>query len=65
MFQQRGGRIKIRIGGRVPFANWHDGHTSAKDLAERFRRHVYRPGQSKPGCSPANRRSRCRKSVWS
>ena len=30
MFQQRGGRIKIRIGGRVPFANWHDGHTSAR-----------------------------------
>lgn len=49
MFQQRGGRIRIRIGGRVPFANWHDGHTSAKDLAERFRRHVYRLGQGKPG----------------
>lgn len=65
MFQQRGGRIKIRIGGRVPFANWHDGHTSAKDLAERFRRHVYRLARANRGCSPANRRSRCRKSVWS
>ncbi len=49
MFQQQGGRIKIRVGGRIPFANWHDGHTSAKDLAERFRRHVYRLGQGKEG----------------
>ncbi|CAI1616164.1 2-acyl-glycerophospho-ethanolamine acyltransferase [Serratia quinivorans] len=49
MFQQQGGRIKIRVGGRIPFTNWHDGHTSAKDLAERFRRHVYRLGQGKEG----------------
>ncbi len=49
MFKQRGGRIKIRIGGRIPFAHWHDGHTQARDLAERFRRHVYRLGQGKPG----------------
>ncbi|HEI8864955.1 lysophospholipid acyltransferase family protein [Serratia sp. AKBS12] len=49
MFQQQGGRIKLRIGGRIPFASWHDGHTSAHELAERFRRHVYRLGQGKPG----------------
>ncbi|MFI8416258.1 lysophospholipid acyltransferase family protein [Serratia sp. NPDC078593] len=49
MFQQQGGRIKIRIGGRIPFAHWHDGRTGAHELAERFRRHVYRLGQGKPG----------------
>ncbi|VEI70633.1 2-acyl-glycerophospho-ethanolamine acyltransferase [Serratia fonticola] len=49
MFKQQGGRIKIRIGGRIPFAHWHDGHTQARDLAERFRRHVYRLGQGKQG----------------
>lgn len=49
MFAQRGGRIKLRIGGRIPFANWHDGHTSARDLAGRFRRHVYRLRQGKAG----------------
>ncbi|KEY60944.1 lysophospholipid acyltransferase family protein [Serratia sp. DD3] len=49
MFKQNGGRIKIRIGGRIPFSQWHDGHTHARDLAERFRRHVYRLGQGKPG----------------
>ena len=49
MFQQRGGRIKLRIGGRIPFNNWHDGHTSARELAGRFRRHVYRLGQGKSG----------------
>ncbi|QUY50785.1 lysophospholipid acyltransferase family protein [Serratia plymuthica] len=49
MFQQQGGRIKIRVGGRIPFANWHDGHTSDKDLADRFRRHVYRLGKGKEG----------------
>jgi len=49
MFQQQGGEIKFRIGGRIAFTNWYDGHTSAKALAERFRRHVYRLGQGKPG----------------
>jgi len=49
MFQQRGQSIKFRIGGRISFANWHDGHTSAKQLAERFRRHLYRIGQGKEG----------------
>ncbi|EOD8959219.1 lysophospholipid acyltransferase family protein [Providencia stuartii] len=49
MFKQRDGRIKIRIGGRIPFTHWHDGHTRAHDLAERFRRHVYLLGQGKKG----------------
>ncbi|EMI5489929.1 lysophospholipid acyltransferase family protein [Providencia stuartii] len=49
MFKHQGGRIKIRIGGRIPFAHWHDGHTRAHDLAERFRRHVYLLGQGKSG----------------
>ncbi|SFN06248.1 Putative hemolysin [Izhakiella capsodis] len=49
MFKQQGNRIKLQIGQRVPFANWHDGHTTAKELAARFRRHVYRLSQGKSG----------------
>ncbi|QWA11421.1 lysophospholipid acyltransferase family protein [Sodalis ligni] len=49
MFLQGGNRLRLRVGARIPFANWHDGHTQAKDLAERFRRHVYRLGQGKEG----------------
>ncbi|EKT60314.1 lysophospholipid acyltransferase family protein [Providencia sneebia] len=49
MFKQRNGSIKIRIGGCIPFSHWHDGHTRAHDLAERFRRHVYLLGKDKPG----------------
>ncbi len=50
MFQQQG-RPYQNPRWRAVFrlANWHDGHTSAKDLAERFRRHVYRLGQGKEG----------------
>ena len=65
MFQQRGGRIKIRIGGRVPFANWHDGHTSARIWRSVFAAMCIAQARANRGCSPANRRSRCRKSVWS
>ncbi|XBS69645.1 GNAT family N-acyltransferase [Acerihabitans sp. KWT182] len=49
MFLQGGNRLRLRVGARIPFSNWHDGHTQAKDLAERFRRHVYRLGQGKDG----------------
>lgn len=49
MFKQRGGRISIRIGGGIPFAHWHDGYSDARELAGRFRRHVYLLGQGKPG----------------
>ena len=43
-----GGRIKIRIGGRVPFANWHDGHTSARIWRSVFAAMCI-ARQSKPG----------------
>jgi putative hemolysin len=49
MFLQDGKRLRLRIGARIPFASWYDGFTQAKDLAERFRRHVYRLGQGKEG----------------
>ncbi|WP_075183228.1 lysophospholipid acyltransferase family protein [Pantoea sp. 1.19] len=49
MFRQRGSRITLRIGARVPFASWHDGHTPATILAKRFRCHVYRLAQDKKG----------------
>ncbi|MEA9391947.1 GNAT family N-acyltransferase [Acerihabitans sp. TG2] len=49
MFHQRGNRLKLHIGARIPYANWHDGHTSVNELAERFRRHVYRIGLQKKG----------------
>ncbi|PIJ50307.1 GNAT family N-acetyltransferase [Erwinia sp. OLTSP20] len=47
MFGQRGNRLKLQIGERIPFSHWYDGHTPAKELAARFRRHVYRIGQGK------------------
>lgn len=47
MFKQQGSRVKLQIGERIPFANWYDGRTPAKELAARFRRHVYRIGQGK------------------
>ncbi|PKH24984.1 GNAT family N-acetyltransferase [Enterobacterales bacterium CwR94] len=49
MFRQRGSRITVRIGARVPFAHWYDGHTPARELAKRFRRHVYRLAQGRKG----------------
>ncbi|WOB81403.1 lysophospholipid acyltransferase family protein [Providencia sp. PROV114] len=49
MFKQRGKRLKIRIGGSIPFIHWHDVHTAAHELAGRFRRHVYLLGKGKEG----------------
>lgn len=49
MFQQRGQKLKIRIGARIPYATWSQGEWNANDLAARFRRHVYRLGLDKPG----------------
>jgi len=49
MFRKRNNRLKLRFGASIPYANWHDGHTSVNDLAERFRRHVYRIGLQKTG----------------
>ncbi len=49
MFQQRGKKLKIRVGGRIPFSHWYDGHTKAHELAERFRRHVYLLGKEREG----------------
>nr|WP_113868881.1 GNAT family N-acyltransferase [Brenneria salicis]NMN90261.1 putative hemolysin [Brenneria salicis ATCC 15712 = DSM 30166]RBP58773.1 putative hemolysin [Brenneria salicis ATCC 15712 = DSM 30166]RLM31161.1 GNAT family N-acetyltransferase [Brenneria salicis ATCC 15712 = DSM 30166] len=50
MFRQQGNRLKLRIGARIPYATWSQGDWQANDLAARFRRHVYRLGQGKPGC---------------
>ncbi|WP_409308517.1 lysophospholipid acyltransferase family protein [Pectobacterium sp. B1J-3] len=50
MFRQKGNRLKLRIGARIPYATWSQGDWQANDLAARFRRHVYRLGQGKPGC---------------
>ncbi|MEN5017847.1 GNAT family N-acyltransferase [Erwinia sp. Eh17-17] len=47
MFGNRGTRLKLKIGKRIPYASWHDGRTPAKELAARFRRHLYRIGQGK------------------
>ncbi|MCL2897745.1 lysophospholipid acyltransferase family protein [Brenneria tiliae] len=55
MFLQRDHRLKIRIGARIPYAAWSQGEWNADDLAARFRRHVYRLGQGKPGCFPAEK----------
>jgi putative hemolysin len=49
MFKNRGARLKLTIGARIPYAHWHDGHTPAKELAKRFRRHLYRTAQGKSG----------------
>lgn len=49
MFKQRGKKLNIRIGGRIPFSHWYDGHTKAHELAERFRRHIYLLGKGKEG----------------
>ncbi|PWC14750.1 lysophospholipid acyltransferase family protein [Brenneria corticis] len=55
MFRQRDHSLKIRIGARIPYASWSQGEWNADDLAARFRRHVYRLGQGKPGCFPAEK----------
>nr|WP_234471810.1 GNAT family N-acyltransferase [Erwinia sp. S43] len=47
MFGNRGERLKLKIGARIPYASWHDGRTPAKELAARFRRHLYRVAQGK------------------
>ncbi|WP_265694489.1 lysophospholipid acyltransferase family protein [Providencia rustigianii] len=49
MFKQRNKRIKLHIGGRIPFSHWYDGRTNDHELAERFRRHVYLLGKGKTG----------------
>jgi putative hemolysin len=52
MFGQKGKSLKIRVGKQISYATWHDGKTSAEELARRFRRHVYRIGKGKEGCIP-------------
>ncbi|MFP1869687.1 lysophospholipid acyltransferase family protein [Lonsdalea quercina] len=50
MFHQRGNKLSLRIGPQIPYATWSQGEWQANDMAARFRRHVYRLGQGKPGC---------------
>ncbi len=55
MFRQRGNRLRFRIGAQIPYATWSQGEWQPNDLAARFRRHVYRLGQGKPGCFPGEK----------
>ncbi|MGM3162679.1 lysophospholipid acyltransferase family protein [Dickeya undicola] len=50
MFRQQGNRLRFRIGAQIPYSTWSQGEWQPNDLAARFRRHVYRLGQGKPGC---------------
>ncbi|WES89884.1 lysophospholipid acyltransferase family protein [Dickeya fangzhongdai] len=50
MFRQHGNRLRFRIGAQIPYPTWSQGEWQPNDLAARFRRHVYRLGQGKPGC---------------
>ncbi|MCA7015134.1 lysophospholipid acyltransferase family protein [Dickeya dadantii subsp. dieffenbachiae] len=50
MFRQQGNRLRFRIGAQIPYPTWSQGEWQPNDLAARFRRHVYRLGQNKPGC---------------
>ncbi|MCO7262513.1 lysophospholipid acyltransferase family protein [Dickeya zeae] len=50
MFRQHGNRLRFRIGAQIPYSTWNQGEWQPNDLAARFRRHVYRLGQGKPGC---------------
>jgi putative hemolysin len=50
MFKQRGKRLEIRIGKSVSYQTWHDGKTPPRELARRFRRHVYMIGKGRSGC---------------
>ncbi|MDR2690388.1 MAG: lysophospholipid acyltransferase family protein [Azoarcus sp.] len=51
-FSQQGKSLKIRVGKQISYATWHDGKTPAKELARRFRRHVYKIGKGKEGTLP-------------
>jgi putative hemolysin len=50
MFARGRGRLKIRVGERVPYPIWYDGKTPSGELARRFRRHVYLIGKGRKGC---------------
>jgi putative hemolysin len=49
MFRKRGGVLHMKAGARIPFANWHAPQMSARETAEKFRRHVIRLGKGQPG----------------
>ncbi|WP_294909398.1 lysophospholipid acyltransferase family protein [Tatumella sp. UBA2305] len=49
MFRCRGTTVKMQVGARIPFSNWYDGHTPAKELASRLRKHLYRIARGRPG----------------
>ncbi|AYC20900.1 hypothetical protein DZA65_04057 [Dickeya dianthicola] len=55
MFRQHGNRLRFRIGAQIPYPTWSQGEWQPNDLAARFRRHVYRLGQGKPGCFPGEK----------
>lgn len=49
MFEQKNKTVKIKIGQTIPFHSWQESNIDINDLAKKFRKHVYRLGQSKPG----------------
>ena len=49
MFAHQGGRIRLRIGARLPHGAWAEQKLPADTLAQLLRRHVYLLGQGKPG----------------
>lgn len=49
MFAHRSGRIRLRIGARIPYASWAERKLPIEQLAHQFRQHVYRLARGKPG----------------
>ncbi|CAK7027258.1 MAG: hypothetical protein MESAZ_02793 [Saezia sanguinis] len=48
MFNKKNKSLKIRIGRKIPYDNWHSGRIHLAELAGRFRNHTYRVGANKP-----------------
>ncbi|XTZ37523.1 lysophospholipid acyltransferase family protein [Salmonella enterica] len=49
MFRRRGSSLPIKIGQRIPWYNWHTPQLSARELADKCRKHVLRLGKGLPG----------------
>ena len=49
MFEHRCGRIRLRIGARIPYSSWAERKLPLEQLARQFRQHIYRLAKGKPG----------------
>lgn len=47
MFHKRGGVLHLKAGERIPFSSWYLPKHSAREIAEKFRKHVIRLGQGR------------------